>query len=211
MCLAAFTLISPLASAENTPASIPVAVLTDSQIVSDLQGRVDSLAKELAVPVPAPDNARVVTPAMAAYSRNVNAMSAIRRVLVFNETLANHTIIPTDPFHRATRDHQLASNDCKLAWTWWAYCQGRSDCLSLNLWDGLRLWAQLGSRLQKTTDELAALNPESETADPVGIISLPPAISDRLKHTGKGRKSVLDRVAGWDQLSNEERSKLIVR
>jgi hypothetical protein len=210
MCLAAFVLISPLASAENSRAPEPPVVLTTSQLVSDLEGRVDSLVKELAVSVPAPANGGV-TPAMAEYSRNVKAMSAIRRVLDFRKALTGNAIIPTDPFYRATRDHQLASSECQLAWAWWIYCRGRSGCRSLNLWDGLKLWAQLGSRLQETTKDLATLNPKAEAVDPVGVISLPPAISDRLKNSGKGRKSVLDRIAGWDQLSNEEKSKLIVR
>ena len=138
-------------------------------------------------------------------------MNAIQRVLEFHRELGANTIIPTDPFYRATLDHQLASNDFKLAVSWWIHCRGRSDCHALGLWDGFKMWLQLGSRLHKANMELAALNPKAEEVDPPGIISLPPAISNRLKQSGEGRKSLLDRVAGWDQLSNEEKSNLIVR
>lgn len=211
MWLATIALIFPMPLAEAAPASEPPPVLTDSQLISDLESRVASLAKELAAPIPQSAEDSKVTPAMVAYSMSVKAMSDIRRVLGLRKALTENTIIPTDPFHRASRDHQLAQSDCQLALVWWRHCQAQPNYRSLNLWDCLRLCAQISSKLQKTSTELAALNPEQEAVKSAGIISLAPAISDRLKNSGKGRKSVLDRVAAWDQLSNEEKSKLIVR
>ena len=211
MWLTTISLMFPMALAEAAPAAEAPRVLMNSRLLSDLESRVVSLAKELAASIPQSANDHNVTPAMVTYSMRVRAMSDIRSVLEFRKSLTENTIIPSDPYHHATRDHQLAQSDCQLALVWWNHCQAQPSCRTLNLWDGLRLCAQLSSKLQKTTNELAALNPEQEAVKSVGIISLAPAIADRLKNSGKGRKSVLDRVADWNQLSSEEKSKLIVR
>lgn len=204
--LATLVLLVPLASAQIVPAPI------DSQIISDLKSRSHSLAQSLETPPAAPSGDLRVSEAQATFSANAKALSKINRVLEIRKALVgNAVIVPTDPFHRSNRDYELASSDLHVAVAWWIFCQDEANRRSISPWNSLKLWARIGSRLWQSAGALAALNPKSEAVEAVGIIPLAPAIANRLKNSGKGRESVLDKIAAWDRLSDEEKSKIFAR
>lgn len=211
MFLVASVLFSQLSLGETTTdPRLSITAIT-SRFRSELESRLDSLEKKLSNPQPLKADNLKVSAGMVTYPRNAKTISDIRLALEYRKSLNASAIIPTDPFHRVNREHQLAKSECQLAWMWWKHCQNQPNYRPLTLWESLYVWSSLSSELMRTSNQLVAFIPKQDADQSPGTIKLPPMLAERLKRSGSGRKSVLDRVSGWNQLSTEEKSKLIVR
>jgi hypothetical protein len=120
-------------------------------------------------------------------------------------------IVPEESFHRAYRDCQLAGNEIQLAMIWASTCKGEPNFQSSNFFSRMGLWLRLGLNFQQAASRLGALLPKARPATSPGAIPLPEALGVRLMKGEGGHASVLDRLSKWDEMTEEEKGKIIVR
>jgi hypothetical protein len=213
----AFVLFSwPVLRGEPVP-TVPsgATVLSMSDIVSDLEKRGKAISSELSE-TPIENRTKPKTTVDHKRAQMVKAGSEIFQCLAVRGSFVKHTVIPTDPLYRAIQRRTLADLDLQTALVWWQYCKEESLFRSLQSFDELPLATQLKSEKEKADAEFAKLSPKPTIGNPATVQSdsrIKPGftLSNRLVQSDKGTSSVLDQLAGWSKLSEEEKSKIIAR
>lgn len=194
---------------------IEVSALSMPDIVSDLEKRGKAISAELAE---SPIDNREKPERTIDHKRveKVKASSEISQCLALRGSFVKHPVIPTDPLYRALQKRTLADLDLQAALVWWQYCKDESQYRSLKSFDEWPLAAQLKSGKVTADAEFASLRPKPEIDKSAGErtgsgIGLGSPMSNRLVQSNQRTGSVLDRLAGWDKMSDEEKSKIIAR
>jgi hypothetical protein len=214
ICTALILLSFPILLGEPVPTTPPEApAFSMSNVVSDLGKKDQSILLELKKSAMAPNKESKNT-SDSGVGEKMKATSEISRCLSNRSTITRHSETPTDPLYLALRKQTLADLDLKTAAVWWQYCKDESDYRSLKTFDEWPLAAQLKSQKAKTDAEFATLIPKQQGGksgvESIGI-SLDSSISARWPASRKPTVSILDHIAGWNKLSAEEKSKLIIR
>lgn len=137
--------------------------------------------------------------------RQLAELARISATIAQWERFHRQPVVPSDPFHRAYRERHVAEVNLGTALVWWQHCPGhRTPLIELMLFgEGLK---------QDYLRADAAMARFAKKEDPAQgrRRGLEPSLAARLAER-KRSGSILDKTSNWNQLSEDEKSKILAR